>query len=47
MLDKQRHRIENLFARLTDWRRIAIRYEGCGELFLSAICIALMVIYCL
>ena len=47
LLYKQRHRIENLFARLKDWRRIATRYARCGELFLSAICIALTVIYCL
>lgn len=33
---KQRHRIENLFARLKDWRRIAIPYDRCGELFRSA-----------
>ncbi|REC55791.1 IS5/IS1182 family transposase, partial [Rhodosalinus sediminis] len=44
-LYKQRHRIENLFARLKDWRRIATRYDKCGELFLSAICIALTVVY--
>ena len=44
-LYKQRHRIENLFARLKDWRRIATRYDRCGELFLSAICIALTVIF--
>ena len=39
-LYKQRHRIEHLFARLKDWRRIATRYDRCGDLFLSAICIA-------
>lgn len=44
-LYRQRHRVENLFARLKDWRRIATRYDRCGELFLSAICIALTVIY--
>ena len=43
-LYKQRHRIENLFARLKDWRRIATRYDRCGELFLSATCIALTVV---
>nr|WP_273523848.1 IS5 family transposase [Rhodosalinus sediminis] len=45
VLYKQRHRIENLFARLKDWRRIATRYDRCGELYLSAICIASTVIY--
>ena len=39
-LYKQRYRIENPFARLKDWRRIATPYDRCGELFLSAICIA-------
>ena len=42
-LYRQRHRIENLFARLKDWRRIATRYDRCGELFLSASCIAAIV----
>nr|WP_255435610.1 IS5 family transposase [Paracoccus sp. S1E-3] len=44
-LYRQRHRIENLFARLKDWRRIATRYDRCGELFLSAICIAATVMF--
>ena len=44
-LYKQRHRIKNLFARLKDWRRIATRYDRCGELFLSAICIAATVMF--
>jgi transposase len=44
-LYKQSHRIENLFARLKDWRRIATRYDRCGELFLSAICIAATVMF--
>jgi transposase len=45
VLYKRRHRIENLFARLKDWRRIATRYDRCGELFLSAICIAAIVMF--
>jgi transposase len=44
-LSRQRHRIENLFARLKDWRRIATRYERCADLFLSAICIAATVMF--
>ncbi|WP_437342584.1 IS5 family transposase [Ruegeria arenilitoris] len=44
-LYRKRHRVENLFARLKDWRRIATRYDRCGELFLSAICIAASVIF--
>lgn len=42
---RKRDRVENLFARLKDWRRIATRYDRCGELFLSAICIAATVIF--
>jgi transposase len=38
-LKKQRQRIENLFALLKELRRIAIRYDICGEVLLSAICI--------
>jgi transposase len=39
-LDKQRHKIENLFARLKDWRRLATRYDRCAHPFFSAICSA-------
>ena len=42
-LYRQRHRIDNFFARLKNWRRIAIRYDRYGELFLCAICIAVTV----
>jgi putative transposase len=40
ILYRQRHRIENLFARLKDWRRIHTRYDRCAHTFLSAIAIA-------
>jgi putative transposase len=39
-LYKQRHKIENMFGRLKDWRRIAMRYDRCAHTFFSAICIA-------
>lgn len=39
-LYRQRHKVENLFARLKDWRSIATRYDRCAHTFLSAICIA-------
>ena len=39
-LYRQRHKIENLFARLMDWRRIATRYARCAHTFMSAISIA-------
>lgn len=44
-LYKQRHRIENMFAKLKDWRRIATRYDRCAHTFMSAICIAATVIF--
>ena len=39
-LYRQRHKIENMFAKLKDWRRIATRYDRCAHTFFSAICIA-------
>ena len=39
-LYKTRHKIENLFAKLKDWRRVATRYDRCSHTFFSAICIA-------
>ena len=44
-LYKQRHKIENMFCRIKDWRRIAMRYDRCAHTFLSAICIAVIVIF--
>jgi transposase len=44
-LYKQRHRIENMFAKLKDWRRVAMRYDRCGHTFFSAICIAAAVAF--
>ena len=44
-LYRRRHRIENMFARLKDWRRIATRYDRCPILFLSACALAAIVIY--
>jgi transposase len=44
-LYRQRHKIENLFARLKDWRRIAARYDRCAHAFFSAICIAAAVAF--
>ena len=42
---KQRNRIERMFGRLKDWRRIAMRYDRCAHSFMSAICIAATVIF--
>lgn len=44
-LYKLRHKIENMFARLKDWRRIHTRYDRCAEIFLSAITIAAIFIF--
>lgn len=42
---RQRHKVENLFAKLKDWRRIATRYDRCAHTFFSAICIAATIIF--
>ena len=44
-LYKLRHRIENMFGKLKDWRRIATRYDRCAHTFFSAICIAAIFIF--
>jgi len=44
-LYKQRHKIENMFGRLKDWRRIHTRYDRCAHTFMSAISIAATVIF--
>lgn len=44
-LYKQRHKIEILFGRIKDWRRIALRYDRCAHTFFSAICLAATVIF--
>jgi transposase len=44
-LYRQRHKIENMFGRLKDWRRIHTRYDRCAHTFMSAICIAAFVIF--
>ncbi len=46
MLYRQRHKIENMFGRLKDWRRIATRYDRCApHAFFSPICIAATVAF--
>ena len=44
-LYKQRHKVENMFGKLKDWRRISTRYDRCAHTFFSAICIAAFVIF--
>ena len=33
-LYKQRHKVENMFAKLKDWRRIAMRFDRCANAFI-------------
>lgn len=42
---KRRNRLEIMFRRLKDWRRIATRYDRCPKVFLSAIALAAAVIF--
>ena len=42
---RRRNRIEIMFGRLKDWRRIATRYDRCPKVFLSAIALAATVIF--
>jgi len=44
-LYQQRHRIEIMFGRLKDWRRIAMRYDRCAHAFFSAIALAATVTF--
>ncbi|MCZ4368846.1 transposase [Sulfitobacter dubius] len=41
---KRKNRIEIMFGRLKDWRRVATRYDRCPRVFLSAIALAATVI---
>lgn len=45
MLYRQRHRIENMFGRIKDWRRVAMRYDRCTHTFMFAICLAATVLF--
>tara|TARA_B110001454_G_scaffold213707_1_gene232325 strand:+ start:950 stop:1165 length:216 start_codon:yes stop_codon:yes gene_type:complete len=42
---KRRNRIEIMFGRLKDWRRVANRYDRCPTAFFSAIPLAATVIF--
>jgi len=44
-LYKQRHKVENMFAKLKDWRRIHTRYDRRAHTFFSAILIAATVAF--
>lgn len=42
---KRRNRIEIMFGRLKDWRRVATRYDRCPKAFFSAIALAAVVLF--
>ncbi len=44
-LDCKRHKIETLFSRQKDWRRLATRYDPCAAIFRSAILLAAIVLF--
>ena len=44
-LYKQRNRIERMFGRLKDWRRIATRYDKLARNFLSAVALATLIAF--
>ena len=44
-LYRQCHKMENIFGKLKDRRRIHTRYDRCAHSFFSAICIAASVIF--
>lgn len=44
-LYKKRSIIENMFARLKDWKGIAMRYCRCAHTFDSSVCLALITIF--
>ena len=45
LLYTQRYRVEVMFGRLKDWRRIATRYDRCPTIFFGAITLAAIVTF--
>lgn len=44
-LYKKRHKIKNMFGRMKDWRRIAMRFDRRADIFLSASALAAIVLF--
>ena len=42
---KQRHRIENAFCRLKDFRRVFTRYDRLARNFLASVCLAAAIVW--
>ena len=45
ILYKKRHKIENMFGRLKDWRRVAMRFDRRADIFMSACVLAAIVLF--
>lgn len=45
VLYRQRHKVENMFGKIKDWRRIHTLYDRCAHTFMSAICIPATIIF--
>ena len=45
ILQKKRHKIENMFVRSKDWRRAAIRFDRRADIFMSACALAAIVLF--
>ena len=44
-LYRKRHKIENMFGRMKDWRRVAMRFDRRADIFLSACALAAIVLF--
>ena len=42
---RQRHRVENAFCRLKDFRRIATRYDRLARNFLASVCLVAAIVW--
>ena len=45
ILYKKRHKIENMFGQMKDWRRVAMRFDRRADIFLSACALAAIVLF--
>ena len=45
ILDRKRHKVENMFGRLKDWRRGALRFDRRADIFLSACALSAIVLF--
>ena len=45
ILYKTRHKIENMFGRMKDWRRVAILFDRRADIFLAACALAATVLF--